>query len=523
VLTRVDSGGEQPAALALAPDGKTLAVANSFSGSIGVISVQTQKLVKRISLRGMPQSVAIAPSGLAFVAVNQLDQVAVVDLQKGEVVKRIEVGRHPSALTLTADGNRLLCANMGGTLSVIDTQLQTETARISVPAMNLRGLTVAPNGKTVWLTGQQPHNDQPTERPESLWSNVLLTISLTDGGGTVERVLNLDKPDYGAADPCGVALDARNETAFVTLTGTHEVALVPAESASGMGASSVRPAHRIPVGCCPSAIVLRPNTTEFWIADQLGNALTIVPAARFDVDKLPAKPRRIVLDAPTFSPSLRLRGRFLFASAHLTRGRHFSCETCHPNMGSDGLNWKFIHVKDDGLDQKATRDLRGNLLMTAPYGWGGRDEDFEVFVNHEVVGLLRTRKLVHSEVHALWDLVNETPPLPNPHRTTDNKFTVAALRGQKLFEGKAACIKCHEGEQSGGTAKTVWIGTTPPNVKLDVPHLESAYDTAPYLHDSSAATLEEVFSKRNAQKQHGDAHLLTPAEMKDLLQYVREL
>ena len=341
-------------------------------------------------------------------------------------------------------------------------------------------------------------------------------------GGSVERVLNLDKPDYGAADPCSVALDAKGETAFLTLTGTHEAALVPARAAKA-GENSARPARRLPVGCCPGAIALRPGTSEFWIADQLGNALAILPASNVSSSETPKLSRRVELGAPTFSPNLRLRGRFLFASAHMTRGRHFTCETCHPHMGTDGLNWKFAHVKTDGIELKATRDLRGNLLLTAPYGWGGRDQDFEEFVNHEIVGLLRTRKLVHPEVHALWDLVNETPPLPNPYRNLDNTFTTAALRGKTLFAGKAECVKCHEGGQSGGTAKAMQIGTTSAKVLLDVPHLEGAYDTAPYLHDSSAATLEEVFTKSNAQQKHGKAHLLTPDELRDLLEYVREL
>ena len=524
IVARIDSGGEQPVALALAPDGKTLAIANSFSGSIGIIDVEKQTLQKQIPLRGMPQGIVIAPSGLAFVSLNQLDQVAVIETQTGSVIKRISVGRHPGALALTPDKTHLLCANMGGTLSILDMTSQTETARIPVPAINLRGLTVASDGKSVLLAGQQPHNEQPTDRPEALWSNVLLNVRIGEegGGGTVERVLNLDKPDYGAADPCGVALDPKGETAFLTLTGTHEVAIVPARLAAA-GESPIRPAHRLPIGCCPSAITLRPGTSEFWIADHLGNALAVLPATDFSASKTPDMPRRIGLGTPTFSPSLRLRGRFLFASAHLTRGRHFTCESCHPNMGTDGLNWKFVHIKDDGIDLKATRDLRGNLLLTAPYGWGGRDQDFEDFVNHEVVGLLRTRKLVHSEVHALWDLVNETPPMPNPYRNSDGTLTEAALRGKALFAGEAACNKCHEGGQNGGTAKTMWVGTTPENVRLDVPHLEGAYDTAPYLHDSSAATLEEVFTKGNRKQKHGKTHLLSPAQMQDLLAYVREL
>jgi cytochrome c peroxidase len=60
-------------------------------------------------------------------------------------------------------------------------------------------------------------------------------------------------------------------------------------------------------------------------------------------------------------------------------------------------------------------------------------------------------------------------------------------------------------------------------VDLDVPHLAGVYDTDPYLHDGRAKTLEEIFGKHNPQGLHGKAHELTPEELKDLIQYVREL
>ena len=74
--------------------------------------------------------------------------------------------------------------------------------------------------------------------------------------------------------------------------------------------------------------------------------------------------------------------------------------------------------------------------------------------------------------------------------------------------------------------RPVWprrIGTTPVGVALDVPHLAGVYDTDPYLHDGSAPTLEEVFTQNNPRKLHGKADELTAEQMKDLLEYVREL
>ena len=170
-----------------------------------------------------------------------------------------------------------------------------------------------------------------------------------------------------------------------------------------------------------------------------------------------------------------------------------------------------------------TRNLRGSLLLTAPYGWTSREEDFEVFVEDEVSGLLKTRLLRHPEVHALWDLVNETPLPPNPFRNPDGSITESARRGETLFNGRAGCAKCHEGEMRGGAKRHEWVGTTKPGLKLDVPHLVGAYESAPYLHDGRAATLEEVFTKYNPDHRHGSADTLTAEELGDVLEFVREL
>jgi hypothetical protein len=56
-----------------------------------------------------------------------------------------------------------------------------------------------------------------------------------------------------------------------------------------------------------------------------------------------------------------------------------------------------------------------------------------------------------------------------------------------------------------------------------VPHRTGAFDTYPYLHDGRATTLEEIFDRHNTGMKHGKAHELSPEELRDVLQYVREL
>ena len=503
-VARMVSGGKEPAGIAIADDGSTLLAANRFSGTLGILDLGKRTLRTTVAIPGGPCAVVSAP-GRAFVAVGSMDVVAVVDLATAKITARIPVGRRPQALAITPDGALLVCANRAsGDLSLIDVREGKEIARVPVGAINLRGVTLSADGLQAYVTGQQPHNDLPTERPEAMWSNVLCVVSLKEKG-RLETTIPLDTADAGAADPYGVAV--QGSSAFVSLGGVHALAAV------NLGTETPAVARRTLVGANPRAVAVRPGG-EVWVANYLGNSLSVRSESA-------AAERTLPLDPPERT-SQRLRGQYLFASAHLTKGRRFTCNTCHPDGNTEGLAWKFVHLHDD-LNPRNSRNLRGGLLLTGPYGWSGRDADFEDFVNDEIQHLLGGPKLPHGEIHALWELVNDFDLPPNPYRNPDGSFTAAAVRGRTLFAGEAGCSKCHAGGQYGGAGKKEWIGTSAIGAKLDVPHLVGVYDSAPYLHDASAPTLESIFTQHNQGQLHGKAHLLKPTQIQDLIEFVREL
>jgi YVTN family beta-propeller protein len=519
LIARVDSGGTEPTGLALTDDGATLLVANNFSDTLGLIDTRKNDLKSKISLRGGPWSVVTA-QGRAYVTLSRLDRVAVVDPATGKEESAISVGRRPRALALTPDGKTLLCANMsGGSLSVISTETNKETARLALGAVNLRGVAVRPDGEMAYVSGQVPHNDKSTADARGMWSNVLVSVKLGDKPQLVQTT-NLDTPDTGAADPAGIGVS--DGGILVALAGVHKAAL--------LSYSDAAKADPIPgflsTEANPVAVSRRPNG-ELWICNSLGNSIKVehwltrsIPIEPFG--GAPPADRSIIRLDPPDRPDIRLRGRFLFTSAHSTKGGRFTCNTCHPDGSTEGLVWKFAHTKD-GLDLRNTRDLRGVVLMTGPFGWTGRENDLEEFIEDEINGLLQGPKFKHGELHAFWDLVNQIELPPNPYRQADGSLTESAKRGKALFTGAAGCSTCHVGQQTGGTKKLESVGTTPAGLKLDVPHLQGSYDTAPYLHDGSAATLEEVFKKHNPLSKHGKAHQLTDQQLAEVLQYVREL
>lgn len=112
----------------------------------------------------------------------------------------------------------------------------------------------------------------------------------------------------------------------------------------------------------------------------------------------------------------------------------------------------------------------------------------------------------------------------------------AAQAGQKLFHSEAVgCAKCHSGEyfcdsvtgQTPFKLHDVGTGTDDSSelmgTKYDTPTLLGVYRSAPYLHDGSAATLEELLTTSNPNDQHGKTQHLNDQQISELVQFLKAL
>jgi len=59
--------------------------------------------------------------------------------------------------------------------------------------------------------------------------------------------------------------------------------------------------------------------------------------------------------------------------------------------------------------------------------------------------------------------------------------------------------------------------------EFDVPHLNNIYDSAPYLHNGIAPTLEEIWTTFNPYDQHGVTNDMTKDQLNDLIEYLKTL
>lgn len=275
-------------------------------------------------------------------------------------------------------------------------------------------------------------------------------------------------------------------------------------------ASAVYTIARIPTQANPRRMALTPDNKTLIVSNHLADSLTLI-----DADKL-----RVIrhIDLGGTRPDQARRGEILFHSAKFTFHQQFTCASCHPNQGADGLTW---NSSPDGRGEPLnTRALHG-VRDTGPLGWMGDSDSFEKRAKN-------TMREVHK--HGLSDAAASViaaymktldPPRPLPQNQKD---LPRIARGKAIFHGKGNCKSCHRGPTfTSDYARAVILDQQQRLTPFDVPSLRGVARTAPYLHDGRAATLEEVFDKHNQQKRHGQAHELTRQELSDLLAFVRSL
>ncbi|MBL8168167.1 MAG: beta-propeller fold lactonase family protein [Acidobacteria bacterium] len=135
--------------LALSPDDKFLWVANPDTDSVSVLEVGNdlnQKLAE-IRVGDEPNGVAIHPNGQTVYVANTVSgSVSVIDAASRKIVRTLFVGTEPYGLALTPNGSKLYVANArSNDVLVIDTASHQPVARI-VNIPEPRGLAITSDG-----------------------------------------------------------------------------------------------------------------------------------------------------------------------------------------------------------------------------------------------------------------------------------------------------------------------------------------------------------------------------------------
>jgi hypothetical protein len=250
-----------------------------------------------------------------------------------------------------------------------------------------------------------------------------------------------------------------------------------------------------------------------------------------------------------------LKGKQIFYNAgddRMSLNHYISCASCHLDGGSDERVWDFT---DRGEGFRNTVNLRGRAgLLHGNVHWSANfDEiqDFENDIRNAFGGSgfmtdaqfntgTRSQPLgdpkngVSVDLDALAAYVtslNDTGR--SPFRSSSGAMTADGVAGRTIFN-QLRCASCHAGPEFTDSQSGIRhdVGTIKPSSGgrlggildgIDTPTLNGAWETGPYLHDGSSATLLHVLTTANPNSLHGNVASLTATEQGQLVAYLQQI
>jgi YVTN family beta-propeller protein len=544
--------GQAPRGIAVSRDGRRLYVTNAWSDTVSVVDTARRQVVQTLPTGFEPAGVVSDDAGTTLYVANRLSaDISVIDLKSGEEIKRLLAGRGASYLTKSPDGKSIYSTHIypnpgvfrsqpSSEITVIDTTTQTVVERKSIH--NVAGsfhVTVSADGKLGVVAQLRPKNLIPLAHVEHGWAFAdSLTLFGPDVGGVIQ--VPIDELDRYYALPWGVAITPDKSKIFLTTAGSESVTVIDVGHllktiqsrrkpfANDLSASADYVSARIPVGHNPRGVTLSPDGKRIYVANRLDDSISVIDTNTEKVEST------IDLGGPKNIDALR-RGERLFYTADFAFQGQFGCSNCHIDATIDGLQWD-LEPDGFGKDIVDNRSLE-NLAGTEPFKWNGGNPDMPTECGPRTEKFFfRSQGFNQQQLTDLVTFVYSLPYRPNRYRLANGELTPAQQRGKAIFErGNAKnghpipaanrCSYCHSGPKYTNQ-KQIDVGTGKPTDRspiIDVPQLPNVAYSAPYLHDGSARSLEEIWTVFNPRDTHGVTNDLTKDELNDLIEYLKTL
>ena len=548
--------GRVPRGFSFSPDGARLFVTNSWDDTLSVIDTSTLAVVATWPVGAEPSSVVEDRAGKRLFVANRIsNDVAVLNAQTGVEEKRLLAGRGSSYLELSPDGSRIYATHVYPNSSPLRTGLENRTVPESeitvidvaravvvdrMPLHAIAGvfhLAFSADGRLGVAAEYHPKNLIPLAHLEhgGAFEDTIMVFG-ADVGKTVE--VPLDELERYASQPFGVAIAPDKSRIYVTSGGSEIVTVIDVprllrfiHSHNGpfvqdLSASTNYVVARIAVGRNPRGLTLTRDGRRLFVANRMEDTISVIDTRTNRVAST------ITLAGPKTISSLR-HGEQTFYTARYSFQGQIGCSSCHIDSTFDGITW---NLEPDGFGRStvANKMLEG-VKDTEPYKWTGTNPDIPTECGPRTEKYFwRSETFDNLTLADLATYIRSLPPRPNRWRLANGEQTPAQERGQEFFTrsvdkfGKPIaesnrCSYCHSGEK-GTNQKISDVGTRKPTDNTGllkaVPLTEIAL-TAPYLHDGSARTLEEIWTVYNPDDKHGRTNDLTKDELNDLIEYLR--
>ena len=524
---------DEPVGIAFASNSKAY-VALSSENQIAVIDVATRRISNRLTITAQdPRAIAVRDGRLYVIPFESNNQTQISgcvgpldgDLCTFDATEHVITNNNVLSLFAVVDIVKHPQIP-DRDLYVFDTTTDQLVQVVDTLGTLLYGIAVDSTGR-VFVAQADARNDSNgragtlgdglVEMENRAFLNQVTSVDCAGGSCGTPTFIDLEPlppanpaPDQALATPFAIQVSGDDSTLVVSAAGSNKLFTVDATSGAVLG--------RVDVGAVPRGIALTSNVDgkpqQAWVFNAVANSVSLVDVSD-PVNPLLAA--SVPLDDPTHA--VVKAGRLAFNDAGASTTGTFSCESCHPDGGTDQLAW----VLDTPICSAAgctqippriTMPIRG-LRDTAPYHWdgipgdpyGGRntaningndapncsvDQPESCTRNLVDGGLASTMCMVGNctdneegkagalsaaERDAMATFLLSVPYPPAQRRAYDNVLSSRAQDGFRLFhidgdlQGDPepnVCGNCHR--------MPFWVSTNTPGTGMEAPTWRGAYD-----------------------------------------------
>ena len=557
--------GKHPFGLALSPDESRLYVSNRWDDNISVVDTAHMQVTKSIPVGAEPHGLVTDPSGRwLYVANLATDDVSVVDTTESKEVKRLEAGRSPFGIAFSPDYKYLYVSNQLSLpvpfrtppileLTIIDAKRQVVAGRRQLLSTVIgQNLAVSPDNRFVVVALELPKNLLPETQVYQGWMVTHgFAIVETGSQGRVAYLL-LDEANQYFADPFGVAFSPDGRRLYISSSGVNVVSVVNMQKVSellqatdgkiklpdetigvyarNLGLSSEYVIGRIETQHNPKDIVASPDGRWLYIANRLSDSIQVIDAGNNQVAAV------VDLGGPKIETDLR-RGERLFNYSSISFQKQLSCNTCHPENHLDGLVYDIV-APEEGIGRSLVdnRTMRG-IADTGPYKWSGKNPTIARQDGPRAAQLFfRSHGFEPDDLKSATHFIESLPLRKSRYAPPDGRLNEFQKRGKLMYERAYTkdgryipvanrCLTCHANPYYTDK-QTHDVGTqaySDDSGEFDTPQLGDTFQTAPFLHDGRANTLEEIWTVFNPNDTHGVTNDMAKENLNDLIEYIKIL
>lgn len=263
-------GSGSPYGLAVTRDGSRVYVTNAQKSLLEakISDDGTMSWNRDIELPGPSFSPRLNPCGCgialslnekyAYVCLTSNNSLGIVHLQSGKVLKEIRVGISPFAVALSPDGKTAYVSNWGG-----------RPARSSSDAAGIgAAYKEGYSGDKLGMPGEEESERASVDERGVVTSGTISVVDLM----TQTQITQIDVDLH----PSGIALNSDGSTLYVANANSDTVSIIDTKTNTVRETVLVRPDPNLPYGSKPNTLALSADEKTLYVANGGNNALAVI-------------------------------------------------------------------------------------------------------------------------------------------------------------------------------------------------------------------------------------------------------